>query len=416
VDADVQQLALDAAERLEVAGRRQMLRSDLGGAIDLLERATTLRARDVLDVALELGLAGAYMMCGRPADAVSRAAAAAAAARHAGDRVGELQADLARLGFTVHVPGSGNWAPLMQAAIDEAMPVFEAADDPSALAWGWWSVTQVAHNLCRFGDAYDAASKCRDYAERSGDHFLVSQAGHISGPIAMGPKPIPEALQELTQMAAAGSHDVWIDQFIAELTGLLGRTDEAWELYRASIAAFHERGMTMAAAIAAQGGWYIAMADGDAATAIDLLRESCRQLEQMGESAFASTNAAQLADALYVTGDYEEAGQWVERALELADDSDYATQTQARGVRALLAARAGDVAAADADVDAALRMSMTMQSPQTQGALALNVAEVYRLLGRPDERREQLRQALAYFTAKESVVYAGRAAAALADA
>jgi class 3 adenylate cyclase/tetratricopeptide (TPR) repeat protein len=415
VDEGVRRLAQEAADRLEAAGRKHMARHDVAGAVDLLDRARALSPRERPDVSLELGTAMAVMMCGRPAEAFDRANAVLQAATRAGDHIGTLQAQLASLSIGAHSTG-GDRVQQIQDLVETALPAFEAAGDDGALAWGWWALVQVAHQACRFGDGLEAGLKCRMYAERSGDAFLTTEGAHLTAHITMGPTPIPQALQMLEELRdRSAGFDPWVDVMRSSMLAHVGRFDEARALHDETITAFRDRGQLLGAAIAGQSAWQIAMASGDVQAAVDAGRESCAELDRMGERGFMSTNAAQLAEALAALGHDEEAQEWVERSLELGEEDDAVTQAQARLVRALLRARGGDARAARLDVEHALSITAEMQAPQTQGEAALLAASVFSALGDTKAAEDQLRCAVELFDAKGSVVYAARATEALAS-
>ncbi|HET6815831.1 MAG TPA: adenylate/guanylate cyclase domain-containing protein [Mycobacteriales bacterium] len=416
VDDGVRRLAQEAADRLEAAGRKHMARRDVAGAVDLLDRARALSPRERPDVSLELGTALAVMMCGRPAEAFDRANAVLHAATRAGDRIGSLQAQLTSLSIGAHSTGGADRVQQIRDLTEIALPRFEAAGDDGALAWGWWALVQVAHQACRFGDGLEAGLKCRMYAERSDDAFLTTEGAHLTAHITMGPTPIPQALQMLEELRdRSAGFDPWVDVMRATMLAHVGRFDEARALHDEMTAAFRDRGQWLAAAIAGQCAWQIAMASGDVQAAVDAGRQSCAELDRMGERGFMSTNAAQLAEALAALGHDEEAQEWVERSLELGEDDDAVTQAQARLVRALLRARGGDARAARLDVDHALSITEGMQAPQTQGEAALLAASVFSTLGDVEAAEDQLRRAVQLFTAKGAVVYAARATEALAS-
>jgi class 3 adenylate cyclase/tetratricopeptide (TPR) repeat protein len=413
VDDDARRLRSDAAQRLDAAGRRQLARSDLAGAIDLLERASALDPRDTPDVSLELGIAAAILMCGRPADAAARARAAAEAAARVGDTIGAQQANLSRVWYDLTLGNSSVGE--FQRLLETALPAFESAGDNDALAWGWWAAVQLAHLECRFADGLEAATNVQRYAKLSADPFLNTHIESFSAHIALGPTPIPRALEILDEARRrSAGYDPWMDAMRSTLFANLGRFDEARAMLEETIAAFLDRGMTLAAAISGQNAWCIAMAAGDVEAAAAAGRESCAQLELLGERTWLSTNAAQLAESLHVLGRDEEAQEWVERALDLGDPQDAVTQAQARMVRAMVNARRGDADSARRDVDDVLRITAKMQAPQLQGEAALNAAHVFVMIGDRPAATEQLRYALELFTAKESLVYAARAADALA--
>ncbi len=413
LDEAARRLGSRAAQRLDAAGRRQLARSDLAGAIDLLERAKTLSPRHTPDVSGELGIAVALLMCGRPADAAARASATAAAAARSGDAIGEQQADLVNSWIGLKL-GTSTLAE-MRRRLEVALPAFETAGTDAALAWGWWGAMLIAHMECRYADAMEAVANVKRYAMRSADPFLATHVDGFAGAIELGPTPIARVfeLDDEPRDQPVG-HNPGSELGRATLLAYQGRFDEARVLLEHAVAAARDRGMTLTVAVAGQNAWSIAMAAGDPEAAVAAGRESCAQLEQLGEAAWLSTNAAMLAESLYVLGQDEEAQEWVARALDLGDPDDAVTQAQARMVSAMVSARRGDGESARRDVTDVLTITADMQAPQAQGEAALNAAHVLLVLDDQSAAKEQLRRAFDLFTAKGSTVYASRAAAALA--
>ena len=413
LDEAARQLGSRAAQRLEAAGRRQLVRSDLAGAIDLLERVTTLSPRRTPDVSTELGIAVALLMCGRPADAAARAKATAGAASEAGDTIGAQQASLVSTWFGVKL-GNSTMADL-QRQLEVALPAFETVGADAALAWAWWATMLVAHMQCRYADALEAVANLKRYAQRSSDPFLTTHIEGFAGAIEQGPTPIPRVFElDREKRDQSGGYNPGSEVGRSTLLAYQGRFEEARVLHEQAVAALLDRGMTLSAAAAGQSAWGIAMAAGDVQRAATVVRESYAQLQQVGERSWSSTNAAMLAESLYLLGQDEEAQDWVERALDLGDPEDVETQAQARMVRAMVSARRGDAESARRDVTDVLKITANMQAPQPQGEAALNAAHVLLMLDDQRAAKEQLRHALDLFTAKGSIVYANRAADALA--
>jgi class 3 adenylate cyclase/tetratricopeptide (TPR) repeat protein len=414
-DDTVRALALEAADRLERAGKLEMKRRDLSGAIELLDRSVALRQDPVPDVWLQLTIASALVQVGRPADAVARDMAAAEAARRGGDRMGALVAEMVGVVHAAHVR-SDPWVPTLQRQLDAAMPEIERSGDDAALAWTWFVANQLAHNACRFGDGVVAAKKLKHHALRSEMTFFDLYNVVLSAHTTLGPTPIPEALVVLEQQREhASSFDPWVDDFRAELLALTGDLDEAAELHRKSVARLLERGSALSAASAAQFGIRIETLRGDLDAAIGLGLASCAELERMGETAFMSTLAALLAEALFRAGRYDESRTWARRAMEVGDPDDAITHAMAQSVLAMLDARSGDEAAALEAASEALRITDGMQAPQIQGDVALNLAGAFRLLGDIEAEEQQLRRAFDYFSAKGSTLYLERTAKLLDD-
>lgn len=251
-------------------------------------------------------------------------------------------------------------------------------------------------------------------AERTADPYLTASLVTEMSSIALGPIPVLQGLELLEEVRARVSgHDPWVDEWRATLLAQVGRHDEARVLHEQVMQAWQDRRLVLAVALCKQGEWQIAMAAGEVERAAAAARCGCDELERLGEHGWMSTNAAQLAEALCMLGRDEEAGLWVERALELGDSDDALTQSQARVVRALLRARRGEGATAHAEVEEALRVTAGMQAPQVQGEIAMIAAQVFSRLGERAAAEEQLRRAVALFDAKGSAVYAARATDAL---
>jgi class 3 adenylate cyclase/tetratricopeptide (TPR) repeat protein len=402
-------LGAEAGQRLDLAAGRQMIRSDLTGAIELHERARALAGPETHDVSKELGIATALRMCGRLSDAAMRADAAAEMAAQANDRIGAQQANLLRASFEMLL-GTRTIAELRR-QVETALREFEAADSDAALAWAWWAALLVAQSECRYGDGADAAANVKRYAERSADLFLTTQIDNFNISIVHGPIPVTQALEMLEQSPGINPST---DTKRAPLIAHLGRFDEARAMHERSVAGLLDRGMTLIAAGSGQDAWAIEMAAGDPKAAAAVSRETCTRLEELGDRGWLSTSAAQLAESLYALGRDDEAQHWVDRALELGEADDAVTQAQARMVRAMISARAGDSESALRDLLDVLSITATMQAPQFQGETALNAAHVFEMINNLTAATEQLRHALNLFTAKGSIVYAARAAAALA--
>lgn len=157
------------------------------------------------------------------------------------------------------------------------------------------------------------------------------------------------------------------------------------------------------------------MARGDIAAAVEIGINSCEALERMHERPFQSTMAEMLAESLFLAGRVEESREWAQRGLDLGDEDDDVTQARANVVLALVAAHGGDQEDARRLVGKAIELIEPMQAPQMQGAIAMRAGDVHRMLGDTDLALVQYRNALDYFTVKDSTVDIERAKAALTE-
>ena len=403
VDAAAQAMAAAAAGRLESAGRRALERGDARAALNLLERASSLVAPGRVDVSLELGVVWALFDVGRLPDAAARAATASARAAGAGDGIGQLRAELARLYLLTHLDPEGGLARLAD-LVERARPVFEHAGDHAALASLWMAIWALEHYRCWFGAAADAARQAAEHATAAGEHYLARwcRINMVSG-VAFGPMPVAEAIQWLDQQAALiEPRPTWLDFWRAELLPLIGRFDEASAAHRSDVEQMSERGDRLGLALG--NGWEIEMQAGRFAQAEEAARQACRRLEEMGERSWWSTKACEVAEALYCLGRYEEAGDWAQRAADAAASDDVITQLMSREVLAKVAARQGRFEQARVLAAEALAIADGMDAPLSQGDACLDVAEALWLAGDHAEAIRHAERAASFYERKGATV------------
>jgi tetratricopeptide (TPR) repeat protein len=133
--------------------------------------------------------------------------------------------------------------------------------------------------------------------------------------------------------------------------------------------------------VALSSRWHVEIKAGEYTAAEAAARRACGLLEEMGERSYWSTNACEVAVALYHLGRYGEAKDWASRALEAGARDDATTQLMGREVLAKVAARQDQFDSARALAGEALAIADGMDSPEAQGCAALDVAEVFWLAG-----------------------------------
>jgi hypothetical protein len=122
-----------------------------------------------------------------------------------------------------------------------------------------------------------------------------------------------------------------------------------------------------------------------------------------------------LAEAMFRQGRDAEAEALSTEAREIAAADDVYSQFLWRAVRAKLLARRGAFEEADALAAEAVRLTSETDNADDHGVALMDLAEVRRLAGRPDEARAALEEAAAAFDAKGNVVSAERARARIAE-
>jgi class 3 adenylate cyclase/tetratricopeptide (TPR) repeat protein len=408
-DEQARQLAADAAVHLEVAGRRAMDRGDAGAAVNLLERAEALLPAQEMNLRLQESLIRGLGESGRFGDAASRAARIADACAAAGDRVGELRARLAGATWQVSIDPN-RWFARLRALVEEARPAIEQDGGAAALAALEYAAGEVDFTVCQNGAALVAYTRAMRHARQAGELWLeASSRGWAATAMLMGPTPRAEALQWLEDGEAhSATYQPYLVLVRAVTLAELGRFDEARPLLTETLAQMKERGMRLQVAMWMQLAWDIEMLAGNHAGAERVARQGCEQLERLGEHSFLSTEASELAEALYALGRYDEAEQWALRGLELGRD-DLTTQVLGLGVRSRILARKGQVGAALALAEEAGSLAGTTDSPWMQGDAALSLAEVMHLAGDRVRAAEMTHRAIECYQRNGMTARAARA-------
>jgi tetratricopeptide (TPR) repeat protein len=409
-DDKARRLAADAAAHLDTAGRRALDRGDTGAALTLLERAEALLPPREVNLSLQESLIRALGESGRLDDAIARAEWIANECAATGDRVGELRARLQRTRWRANLDPEREVAEL-SALAGEARPLIERDGDAAARAALEQAVGYVDYYRCRNSTAFAAFTRAMQHAREAGDlWFETSLRAMAAASITLGPAPRTEALQWLddaearsaTYQPELGMRKSWV---LAEV----GRFDGARSLLADTMAQMNERGLALSAAYAVQTAWQIEMLAGDYAAAERAARQGCEQLDRLGERSVQSTEAGEVAEALYALGRYEEAEQWALRAQELGNSDDLATQMFALGVRSRVLARNGHIGAALALASQADRLAATSEDPRDSGDAALNLAEIMYLTGDPRRAQEMTQHAIKCYLSKGAVAFAARA-------
>jgi class 3 adenylate cyclase/predicted ATPase len=381
-DEQARQLAADAAAHLEAGGRRAMDRGDAGAAVSLLERAEALLPQLRLNHPVQQSLIWSLAQSGRLNEAISRGERIASQCAAAGDRVGELRAQLAGAIWRVNLDPEPRMTEL-RALVEEARPAIEQDGNAAALAVLEHAAGYVDFGLCRNGAALAAFTRAMQHARQAGELWLEASIRVVAAAtMSMGPTPRTEALRWLEDAEAhSATYQPRLVGWRAYILAELGRFDQARPLLAESLAQMKERGMRLQVAIWMQQARDIEMLAGNHAAAERAARQGCEQLERLGEHSFLSTQACSLAETLYALGRYDEAEQWALRGLELGGRDDLLTQVMGLGVRSRLLARKGQASAALALAEEADNLARTSDSPWIQGDAAFDVAEVLHLTG-----------------------------------
>ena len=390
------ELAERAGERLASAGRRALSRGDGRAALRLLERAVDLLRPLRLDVGLELDLAAAYNFSYEPLRAIERAEAAAARAAAAGNRAGELTAQVVAEHYRMHVADELA-LDQVEALAREALPRLEDAGDHAALVYVWLALAELENVRGQNEERARAIERALSHSGAAG-----TVPAHLFGlpvVIAYGPRPADEGLRTLDALAPR-SQSPNVDLNRALLLAMLNRFDEAWPLARGACDRLlemtgDERGEVILIDIS--------LLAGDYETAVPMQRRMCDRLDQEGYRAYLSTYAPALGLSLCRLGRHDEAEPLAKLGRELGDERDIATQSLWRQVQALVYARRAEHDESEKLAREAVAIVGRTDLLNHQGEALTDLAEVLAAAGRTDEAIAALEEAIARYERKKNL-------------
>ena len=337
----------------------------------------------------------------------------AEAAASAGDPVFAMRAQLLEVGRAYFDHPAAFSIGFIEARAQEALRIYRANDaksfEPSALHW--------LGNVAWFrGDADTLVARASEGLEAavaigSGIWASMSLSNLMSG-LLFGQAPLSTGLGRADELLTRFAGVRWIEAELhadrAFFCARLGRPDAAAAASATSRAIAADIGTTSLMYLA---GWI----DGDVARwqgRLDVAVESwlglCTSLQAIGDRVNPGFVAPDLARALIELDRDDEVREPLQM-LEHFPTGDSIFAAESLSIRSLLAARGGRISEALRCSDDALAMVSPMDFLPLQGDVALDRAEVLRLVGRPDEARASAADALERFERKEHAIGIRRA-------
>ena len=156
----------------------------------------------------------------------------------------------------------------------------------------------------------------------------------------------------------------------AALEAMRGRFGEARRLVARARDLYRELGqVSTAEANCGAAAARIELEAGDYAAAEQILRSTCHALELAGDRAYLATAAAELANVLCHSGQFDEADEWCSLAAELGASDDIITQASWRTARARLLVQEGKLGEAEELAREAVRLMRGDRRTYCQGPL-----------------------------------------------
>jgi tetratricopeptide (TPR) repeat protein len=267
--------------------------------------------------------------------------------------------------------------------------------------------------LCQFSAWAEAAENAARHYRASG-WSPSTCLGELAAALYNGPMPVVAAIgrceEILDEPELERGGQATTMTMLGGLESMLGRFDRGRELVRQARQIYEELGREAQASSTCQ--WIagdIELLAGDPVEAAGLYGAACTFFEEAGHHMYLATLGGELAEALYMQGEYSEAEQWTRISEAKAATDDVSAQFSWRSVRAKIMARRGEAAEAEALARAAVRLAGETDGLNWRAKVALDLAEVLRLDRRLDEASAYVSEALELFDQKGNVVGAQRA-------
>jgi DNA-binding SARP family transcriptional activator len=412
-DERAHELAAAGGERLGRAGIRAWKRADAPAAVNLLGRACDLLPTDEPrrhELLCELGTA--LRMRGELKQAQTVLSDAVATAKAADDMRVELRAALELANVRTWV--EPDEAPALLDLAAAALPVLESTGDDRALGRAWLMVGTVRGGLYGENAAWEEAGlRAAHHYRRAGWSPSTCLEG-VAAALFYGPRRVEEGIEICERLL--GEHigdrasEACVLVWMAGLLAMRGRFDDARSAHARAKTVHKELGQTVAAdvtcgLIEAE----IEMLAGQPAIAAEALRRACEVCQRLGERGLLASRSAELAEALFSQGLLEEASTWARISESNAAEADWSAMAASRSVMAKLRAQEGDSEEAEALALGAVDLIDETDSLNQRAQTLLNLAEVLRTAGRPDDAAAAAAGAIDLYGRKGNIVAAKRA-------
>jgi len=406
-------LGESGARRLASAGHRAFARGDLGAAANLLGRAASLLPeRDPRRLDLLPDLSEALVEVGDFEQSEALLAEATEAARDLSDARLDAHAAVGTL-LVGRYAGNPGWSENVVAESARAIAVFEQADDHAGLA-KVYRLLCVAHGTaCQFAEFLSASEQHLYHARLAGNRRMQTHAVTGNAIAALfGPSPVPEAIsrcEEALELARGNRRSEGIvTAHLAHLRAMQGDFEQARALLAEARATLEDAGARIMANSTSIHSGQVELLAGEAERAERELRRDYEVLSAMGETYFASSVAALLAEALEAQEREDEADVFTRIVEKLASADDAQTQAAWRSVRANLLAGRGDHESAIELAQEAVELLARTDAPIWRANAVRDYARVLRRAGRASDARTSFDDALRLYESKANMVAASR--------
>jgi tetratricopeptide (TPR) repeat protein len=217
-----------------------------------------------------------------------------------------------------------------------------------------------------------------------------------------GPLPADEALQLLEQSLAERMSAPGAELGAARMLAFVGRASDARVLITRASERISELGDRSLLSLADEVAAVIALQSGDVAEAVRLLQRSYADKVATGDRGFASTTAAELAEAYLEDNDLAHAWEYGAIARETSARDDIASQAGGRQIQARVLSARGEHAEAEALAREAVAIMERTDFLAYHGDAVVHLARVLHAAGKTEAAVATARTAMELYDRKRA--------------
>ena len=280
----------------------------------------------------------------------------------------------------------------------------------AGMAWINGRMTEAARIFTEAAESADVAGEARQAARSRADSLQV---------LGMGPERMSEISRAALEQLALGPDPVaraFLTLNLAVAEGSLGAIAAAREHYAEGRSSLIDLGHRTWALISAQLSAQIELQADNATGAAEILADSLRELDSIGERNYLSTTAAILARVLCDLGEWSWAREAITMSRSASSPDDLVTEALWRSAEARWLANQGELISADRSIQAALDILARTDMLMLQAMVWEDAASVAASADREVDQRLAITEALIRYRIKEDVVSVARLEATLRHA
>jgi class 3 adenylate cyclase/tetratricopeptide (TPR) repeat protein len=296
---------------------------------------------------------------------------------------------------------------------EEALEIFEQADDHYGIALYWWCVAIDAWFQLRAAETAEACKRVVAHLERSSaaGWAVGNPRGRLLSAYLHGPMPVDDAIEQVGALRA-GEHGIleeaWGQQNLGRLYSLKGEIARARELVGGR-QVYTEAGLLASAGAMTLGESEVEFRAGDLQAEERVLREGVDLLERIGERGYYPTVSVELAKCRYRAGaDDAEVEELCDKVREASGKDDLINFIWLDVLGGLLHARRGEHEQAERCARQALALAESSDFYFARAATRAYFAEILVQMGRSEEAAEMAAQSFEIFEAKGDVAGAAQ--------